>query len=354
MKAIARSLVVVLVALIAVPALVVSVTITTAVQLLATTALIMGGTQHPLSTPPDDPGFITGYLDDAESNYIIPATGDDPTNRVAVVYPAQFFPVFGTTTFDDSVEAGFGNLNSCVRGNDCNGEETAPLPEGDTFVVFGYSQSAVVASLVKQDLIDHPTTDIGTAPENAEFVLLSNPMRPNGGILGRGFEGLTIPILGITFYGSTPTNSCQDDAGPCYRTTDIAYQYDLLGGDAPAVPWNVLAWANSAAAYYYLHGNAPSQSLGDAVYQGTTGDTDYYLLTSDLLPILMPAEQLGVPKSILLVANAPLQGAGGGGVLPRSRPGREGAFPAADGKGPVYPRRQPCQVDPGRHRRRPG
>ena len=58
MKAIARSLVVILVALIAVPALAVSVTITTAVQLLATTALIMGGTQHPLSTPPDDPDRV--------------------------------------------------------------------------------------------------------------------------------------------------------------------------------------------------------------------------------------------------------------------------------------------------------
>ena len=33
------------------------------------------------------------------------------------------------------------------------------------------------------------------------------PMRPNGGILGRGFEGLTIPIIGITFYGPTE-NSC--------------------------------------------------------------------------------------------------------------------------------------------------
>ena len=54
MKSIARSLVVILVALIAVPALAVSVTLTTAVQLLATTALIMGGTQHPLSNP-------TGY-----------------------------------------------------------------------------------------------------------------------------------------------------------------------------------------------------------------------------------------------------------------------------------------------------
>ena len=31
--------------------------------------------------------------------------------------------------------------------------------------------------------------------------MVSNPMRSNGGILGRGLEGLTIPIIGITFYG---------------------------------------------------------------------------------------------------------------------------------------------------------
>ena len=60
MKAIARSLVVILIALIAVPALAVSVTLTTAVQLLATTALIMGGTQHPLSLPTDTDDFVTG------------------------------------------------------------------------------------------------------------------------------------------------------------------------------------------------------------------------------------------------------------------------------------------------------
>ena len=65
MKAIARSLVVVLVALIAVPALAVSVTLMTAVQLLATTALIMGGTQHPLSFPTDSDAFVNGYFGQA-------------------------------------------------------------------------------------------------------------------------------------------------------------------------------------------------------------------------------------------------------------------------------------------------
>ena len=49
MKAISRFLVVMFVALIAVPALAVTQTITTAVQLLATTVLMMGGTGTPLA-----------------------------------------------------------------------------------------------------------------------------------------------------------------------------------------------------------------------------------------------------------------------------------------------------------------
>ena len=72
MKAIARSLVVILIALIAVPALAVSVTLTTAVQLLATTALIMGGTQHPLSPSGDTDAFVNEYFGQALNHYIIP------------------------------------------------------------------------------------------------------------------------------------------------------------------------------------------------------------------------------------------------------------------------------------------
>ena len=48
------------------------VTITTAVQLLATTALIMGGTQHPLSFPTDPDDFVNTYMGQAVNNYIAP------------------------------------------------------------------------------------------------------------------------------------------------------------------------------------------------------------------------------------------------------------------------------------------
>ena len=97
MKAIARSLVVILIALIAVPALAVSVTLTTAVQLLATTALIMGGTQHPLSLPTDPNDFVTGYMDQAINNYIDPDGSPVPPNpteynRVCRHLPGRILP----------------------------------------------------------------------------------------------------------------------------------------------------------------------------------------------------------------------------------------------------------------------
>ena len=98
--------------------------------------------------------------------------------------------------------------NSCIRGAVAlqhGGTADAPGRDADdNFIVFGYSQSAVVASLVKRDLMRNPD---GLHLDGTKFVLIANPMRPNGGILARGFEGMTIPFIGITFYGPTQ-NSC--------------------------------------------------------------------------------------------------------------------------------------------------
>ncbi len=176
------------------------------------------------------------------------------------------------------------------------------IPPGPDFTVFGYSQSAVVASLVKKDLIANRPAD-GT---DVSFFLLANPMRPNGGVLARGPEGLTIPIIGITFYGATPTNSCE--TGECYETVDTAAQYDGLGGDAPASITNLLAIANAALGYYYLHGDLQNGEFDDAQYQGSHGDTDYYIVPARRLPLLMPFESF-VPSPILTLLEAPLKAA---------------------------------------------
>lgn len=333
MKSIARSLIVILVALIAVPALAVSYTIATAVQLLATTALIMGGTEHPLSFPTDDDLFVNTYMSDAVDHYIEPgADSEAPITTYAVIYPAEFFPTFGSKTFDTSVDEGVDSLGGCLGATDgvcitnnrpgiTSAGPLPPLAEGDHYLVFGYSQSAVVASLVKNQMIADGDTDL----TGTEFVLLSNPMRPNGGILGRGFQGLTIPIIGITFYGPTE-NSCDNPCTPAededdlvLPTVDVAQQYDFLGGDAPA-RLSPLAFANSIAAYALLHGDVPSRSLEYGVYletgeirdptiieQDTYGDTTYYLITAPRLPLLMLLEQAGVPSAALALPDALLR-----------------------------------------------
>jgi hypothetical protein len=199
------------------------------------------------------------------------------------------------------VAIGRENLNNCVRGTGCLFNENPALDPGppldppvvgDDFVIFGYSQSAVVASEVKQDLIDNPVDGGG----NYSFLLLANPKRPNGGFLSRGPQGLTIPFLGVTFSEGTPTNSC--DVGPCMETADLAAQYDGLGGDAAVGLTNVPAVLNAALGYYYLHGDLQNANFDDALYQGSHGDTDYYLFPTPVLPLLMPFEPV-VPAPII-------------------------------------------------------
>ena len=323
MRMVIRSVAAACLALFGTVVLAVAWTAATAVQLTAT-ALIMGGTFHPLSTPPDDPvSYVNPYLKAAVDEFINPAaavpsgTGQPgiasvgaEDARYAVVTPEEFFPL-GSRTFDKSVSDGLANLRNCVRGTGCvvNRDPAidpqppaGPPAAGDEFSIFGYSQSAVIASLLKRELIENP----GETPPVTSYFLLANPMRPNGGILARSPFAFTIPILGVSFVGATPTDSCEQ--GQCMPTVDVASQYDPMGGDAPASLTNLLAIVNAAAGYYYLHGESQYSSFDDAVYQGSYGDTDYYLYPTERLPILMPFGAV-VPSPILTALNAPLKAA---------------------------------------------
>ncbi len=321
MRVIARSLVVAFIALLGTIGLAVAWTTTTAIQLLATTALIMGGTDHPLVGPKDSPSFVTDYLDKAVTLYIDPSaaagngTAGSVDKVVAVYTPEEFFPLFGSLPFNQSVEIGRQNLHTCLDGSDdcINNEDPLVDPNvpvayppavDDDLVVFGYSQSAVVASLVKQDLIDNYVPGHQTS-----FVMAANPMRPNGGVLMRGIMIPSIPFFGITFYGATPTDSeVLDDNGTpddptddtyAYPTVDYAQQYDGLGGDFPYRPFNLLATFNALAGYALLHGGVVNKPSSDALFQGKHGDTSYYMFPTELVPVLMPLQMIGVPKPIL-------------------------------------------------------
>ena len=321
MRVIARSMCVAFIAFLGVVGLAVAWTTTTAVQLLATTALIMGGTDHPLIGPKDSPSFVTDYLDKAVTLYINPsATAGNGTagsvDKVVPVYtPEEFFPVYGSLPFNQSVEIGRQNLHTCLAGSvDCIYNQDPlvdpdvpvayPPAVDDDLVVFGYSQSAVVASLVKQDLIDNYV-----AGDQKSFLFVANPMRGNGGILMRGIMLPSIPFFGITFYGATPTDSeVLDDNGTpddptddtyAYPSADYVQQYDGLGGDFPFRPLNLFATINALAGYALLHGGVVNKPSSEALFQGKHGDTSFYMFPTELVPILMPLAMIGVPKPIL-------------------------------------------------------
>ncbi|WP_123023160.1 PE-PPE domain-containing protein [Mycolicibacterium stellerae] len=254
----------------------------TALVALTATALIMGGTGHPLSTPQDSQEFINGYTADANNDYIVLTgfCGAGSCTPTAVSTPEQFMPVSGAMPFDQSVGQGVTNLDQAINAQ----------PAGEALVVFGYSQSARIASIQKGNLAAAGST----LP--VSFVLIGNPNRPNGGILER-FEGLNIPILGVTFDGATPTDTD-------FKTVDITRQYDGYS-DFPNNPLNPLSTANAIAGIHYVHGDYQSVGLGDALYQGSYGDTDYYLIPSRHLPLLMPLDQAGVPSPVVTMLDAP-------------------------------------------------
>ena len=125
-------------------------------------------------------------------------------------------------------------------------------------------------------------------------------MRGNGGILMRLIMLPSIPFFGITFYGAAPTNSPVDENGDfVYPTVDYAQQYDGLGGDFPYRPLNLLALVNSLLGYAFLHGGVVNKPSSEALFQGKEGDTSYYLFPTEVVPVLMPLQMIGVPKPIL-------------------------------------------------------
>lgn len=136
-------------------------------------------------------------------------------------------------------------------------------------------------------------------------MLVANPMRPNGGILER-FVGLTIPLLEVTNFGATPTNSGDLGPGNDFPTVDITQQYDGWA-DFPVYPLDVVATANAIMGILLVHLDYRSAQMGTAVQQGTYGDTTYYMIPTETLPLLMPLKFLGVPSPIIKILDAPLR-----------------------------------------------
>ena len=254
---------------------------------LSATALIMGGTGQPLSIPPDTATFLSSFIGATYTDFLAPTglcKGGNPGCTLAAVYtPEELAPLLGDLPFSQSVAIGRQYLDNCLRGASCDATlspftTTSPTSFSDSsYVVVGESQSAIISSIEKSNLIAHPI-----AGTTVSFILLSNQNRPNGGLLER-FVGAYIPILDIPFNGATPTNSPQPTP---LTTVDDAGQYDGWA-DFPNNPLNLLADLNAVLGATFVHPRLRAFE-GTPQLQGQFQDTTYYLQPTSILPLLAP------------------------------------------------------------------
>jgi hypothetical protein len=246
--------------------------------------VIIGGSGLPI--PP--PSYVTSTLNYVNQNFNVMAG-----NAQALFTPEGLYPLTGVKSLplNTSVTQGIQILD-----NQINATLTAN-PTGSV-AVLGYSQSAIISSLV-MDQIAHgqwPYPNIPT-PQQLGFTLLGNEMNPNGGALER-FVGLNLPSLGITAYGATPPNTP-------YPTAIYTLEYDGFA-DFPQYPINFISDLNAVAGIAFVHGTYPMinpatlppghviELPGSSTLPGGTGNTNYYIITHPDLPLLAPLRALPV------------------------------------------------------------
>lgn len=231
-------------------------------------ALIMGGTGMP-----DPPQW---FVNEVNSEYVqVHFPGYSST---ALVTPEEAWPTFGELTGYQSVAQGVTDLNTAITQTDA----------GDNLLVFGVSQSALVASLEMRKLASNPPADLG----NLHFALLAGPDNPMGGLFER-FAGLDNPIMNYTLYPPTPTD--------LFPTSVYSGEYDLVS-DFPEDPANILADLNAIAGFTEVHlkyASLTAEQVQSAVLLGHSGMTDFYMIPTPILPLLQPLYDSGESGKIM-------------------------------------------------------
>ena len=236
--------------------------------------LIFGGTGVPI--PPQK------LLDGVEALYIRAGAA---RNQIGVPTPEQLYPLTGVRSlyFTQSVNEGVQIMHNAILSQ---------IAAGHSVTVSGVSQSAVMASLEMRNLA---AMGAAAPPANMlNFVLTGNEMNPNGGLLAR-FPGLSMPSIGLDFYGSTPSNTI-------YKTAIYTLEYDGFA-DFPRYPLNLLADLNAVAGIVYVHPtyfSLPLSQVNSAIQLATspgyypTGQTSYYMIPTEQLPLLQPLRAIPV------------------------------------------------------------
>ncbi|MEO8814234.1 MAG: PE-PPE domain-containing protein [Mycobacterium sp.] len=262
-------------------------------RLLADEGFIMNGTGQP------DPTVGT-YLGDVLARYLQPSTplfDGQPTlpgyTFQGLTTPEQFCPFVclpppnPQLNFGDSLSQGEAELTKAIVPH---------LQNGDNVAVLGYSQSATIATLEMQNLVNNPGSLTPEQLSNLHVVLIGDPNNPIGGLLDRlqfpagigpDFSSVPqhVPFVGIPLgIGPTPT-------GP-FPTDIYTGEYDGFA-NFPQDPTNLLAVINALIGIGTVHGTYPTaDNLADVMNLGSIDHTNFYMIPEQL-PILSPIYQLG-------------------------------------------------------------
>ncbi|BBZ42619.1 PE family protein [Mycobacterium conspicuum] len=240
-------------------------------------AVVMGGSGNPIP----DSSYVTGVLNWAKLHYT--------WNGVDTIFtPENLYPLTGTKSLplNISVNEGVQILDATIKQQ---------IGAGNSVLVQGYSQSTIIASLEMQNLMNPQLTPNPPAPNQLAFNLLADLMAPNGGLLAR-FPGLTLPSLGIDFYGATPADTP-------YTTNIYTIEYDGFA-DFPQYPLNIFADLNAVAGIVLVHplyphldpsALPPGYSLEQLpTSPDYTGNTNYYMVLNPNLPLIQPLSKIPV------------------------------------------------------------
>ncbi|MDP7704521.1 PE-PPE domain-containing protein [Mycobacterium sp. TY815] len=216
-------------------------------------------------------------------------------NTLQALYtPENLYPITGvkSMTLNQSVVEGLTIMDNAITSQ-------LAIP-GNSLTIFGYSQSAIIASLEMQKLAAMGSPYVG----QLNFVLVGNEMNPNGGMLAR-FPGLTLPTLGLSFYGATPSDTL-------YPTAIYTQEYDGFA-DFPRYPINFISDLNAVMGIATVHVKyldlTPAQvdnAIKLTTSPGYTGVTDYYMIPTKNLPLLAPlrlTSVIGNPLAALIEPN---------------------------------------------------
>jgi hypothetical protein len=234
--------------------------------------LVLGPTGNPIPSQ--------AYMNAFQKLYLRSATA-----LQSLFTPENLYPITGTKslTLNASVEQGVSILDNAIQQQ---------ILANKTVTVSGYSQSSIIAALEMRNLAAG-TSVFGANPPTVDqlnFVLVGNEMNPNGGLLSR-FPGLTIPSIGLTFYGSMPADTI-------YHVANYTLEYDGFA-DFPKYPINVVSDLNAVTGIIFVHTTYLTipQSQVDTAIQlptspGYTGNTNYYMIPTQNLPLLQPLRLL--------------------------------------------------------------